>query len=410
MIIINMLEKFIDSWCFVLLLIVVSFMAVWISYPQILKLARRWNVMDNPNNRKLQRNSVPVLGGVAVFIGILVGMTIVLSVHFQQKLLVILLAMSLLMAVGTLDDKFELSVWIRFAIEILVVLGMIMFNGNMIDNFHGVFGLYSIPDFVALPLSVFVGVGIINSINMIDGIDGYSSGFIMLSCLLFSIVFHISHIYVFSMLCLVSASSLVPFYLHNVYGKKTKMFIGDGGTLMFGTLMVALVFSTLRTGSFCEQLEEHNVSLVALCLSILSVPVIDTLRVMTYRMVKGISPFKPDKTHMHHIFIDLHFSHVVASSICIMLNGFVLVAWMVSWLIGANVNTQFVVVCVAMVIVDPVLYAVLRYHEKRKDTFFNKIRRFSIAVNPERMQFWKWMNRLVDEVEIEGNASSKANR
>ena len=149
MIITNMLEKFIDSWCFVLLLIVVSFLAVWISYPKILKQARRWNVMDNPNNRKLQRNSIPVLGGVAVFIGILVGMTIVLSVHFQPKLWVILSAMSVLMVVGTLDDKFELSVWIRFVIEILIVLGMILFNSNMIDNFHGVFGIHEIPDYVA---------------------------------------------------------------------------------------------------------------------------------------------------------------------------------------------------------------------------------------------------------------------
>ncbi|MDO4950022.1 MAG: MraY family glycosyltransferase [Bacteroidales bacterium] len=307
-----------------------------------------------------------------------------------------LLAMGALLVVGFTDDKYGLPIWMRFLLEILVVMAMIVFNGNMIDNFYGLFGLHAIPTYVALPLSVFTGVGIINAINLIDGVDGYSCGYISITCLSFSVIFYYSQIYTLFSLCLICACSVVPFFLHNVFGVKSKMFIGDGGTLMLGTLMVVLAFSMLRTGSMCETLGSYNISLVALCLAELALPVIDTLRVMTRRMVNGMSPFKPDKTHLHHLFIDLNFPHFIAGFICILLNVVVMVTWLVSWIMGAEANIQFAVVCVSMVLVDPILYNVLRYHERHNTCLYHQIRRFAGQMNPETTRFWKWMNHWID--------------
>lgn len=391
-----------DISYFGLALCVVSFIVVWYNYPWVMGQARRWKVIDNPDARKLQRNPVPVLGGMSVFVGIVTGAVFLMLREWQFSLLVMLMAMGALLVVGILDDKFGLPVWFRFVVEILAVLGMIAFNGNMIDNFHGLFGIYGIPFYVALPLSVFVGVGIINAINLIDGVDGYSSGYIVLSCIFFSMIFHCSQMHALSLTCLICACSLIPFYLHNVFGVKSKMFIGDGGTLMLGTLMTALVFSMLRTGSLCETLKFHNVSLVASSLAILAVPIIDTLRVMTCRMLRGQSPFKPDKTHLHHIFIDLHFSHFLAGFICILLNSIVVAVWFVGWKIGAGVNAQLAIVCTTMVLVDPVLYVVLRHHEKHDTPLYRQICGFAETTNLEKTKLWSWVNRLVDGSKANG--------
>ena len=108
-----------------------------------------------------------------------------------------------------------------------------------------------------------------------------------------------------TILAVVSVGALIPFFLHNVFGKSSKMFIGDGGTLVMGTVMSVFVIAILQSGSRVAAFVDPNVGLVPFTLAVLSVPVFDTLRVMSTRMLKGSSPFRPDKTHLHHMFIDM---------------------------------------------------------------------------------------------------------
>ena len=165
---------------FFLSLLVVS----WI-HPRLVKIALLKNIVDNPDARKLQRTPVPVLGGVAVFFGIVIGIGSVESAVNSSGLLIVIMAMMAMLCTGTMDDILNLSPALRFLIEILVVLLLIHAGGYCIDDFHGLWGIGRIPRWIAVPLTVVASVGIINAINLIDGVNGLSSGFCIL-CLLYT--------------------------------------------------------------------------------------------------------------------------------------------------------------------------------------------------------------------------------
>lgn len=380
-----------------ILLFFVAFMIVWTIFPTVMRMARVWNMYDNPDARKLQRRPVPVLGGLAVFFGIATGFLIICSISFSTRTIMTLVAMAALLVVGIIDDKKGLPVALRFIIEIGVILGMMLLNGNMIDHFHGLFGLEEISPYVAYPLSVIAGVGIINAINLIDGVDGYSSGFMALACILFAVIFYEARIFGMAIMCLICTGAVVPFFIHNVFGKRTKMFIGDGGTLMMGTLMTAFVFSVLRKESMCGALEYHNIGLVPTCIAILSIPIADTLRVMTTRIAKGHSPFHPDKTHLHHLFIDFGFSHVGTAFTCLLLNCIVVLSQLIAWVIGASIDTQMIVVCGMGLLLTFALYPFMRHQQVRHTKINETMRRIGDKTHFENTPFWHWMQKLTDD-------------
>ena len=293
---------------FFLSLLVVS----WI-HPRLVKIALLKNIVDNPDARKLQRTPVPVLGGVAVFSGIVIGIGSVESAVNSSGLLIVIMAMMAMLYTGTMDDILNLSPALRFLIEILVVLLLIHAGGYCIDDFHGLWGIGRIPRWIAVPLTVVASVGIINAINLIDGVNGLSSGYCITACTMFGTLFYLSGDMKMTILAAVSVGALIPFFLHNVFGKTSKMFIGDGGTLVMGVVITVFVIETLRSGSSCGAYVEPRVGLVPFSLAVLCIPVFDTLRVMFSRILRGVSPFRPDKTHLHHMFINLGCSHAAVT-------------------------------------------------------------------------------------------------
>jgi UDP-N-acetylmuramyl pentapeptide phosphotransferase/UDP-N-acetylglucosamine-1-phosphate transferase len=170
----------------------VSLLAVnWI-YFKILKIAKEKNLVDNPDARKLQKNPVPVVGGLAVFFGLIMGTLAGIAIFgffgsdtvngndmiTVSRMLPIMLGMSIMLYVGCMDDILGLSPKARFLIEILVILGLIFSSGISIDSLHNMWTIGEIPTWIAIPLTIFAGVGIINAINMVDGVNGLSLFFI----------------------------------------------------------------------------------------------------------------------------------------------------------------------------------------------------------------------------------------
>ena len=380
-----------------IIMAIVAFIVSYAMYPTVLRAARVWRIYDNPDARKLQRYPIPVLGGVTVYFGIVISLSILLSIWFEMKIVMLMLAATCLLLVGVWDDIKKLSVAFRFLVEIGVVLVLVFGNGSMIDSFHGLWGVEMLPLWLAYLLSIITGVGIINSINLIDGVDGYSSGYSIISCLMFALLFYVARIPGMAIICLVCTGGLLPFFLHNVFGKKTKMFIGDGGTLMIGTLMTSFVFSILKSSSACMHLYEHRVNLIALTLAILCLPVFDTLRVMSIRMIRGNSPFKPDKTHLHHLFIDYGFSHVGTTIHILCLNILVVLIWLVSWVAGANIELQLYIVILMGVLITFVLYSVGRYLERKQSDVYRHICSYGAKSHIENGRFGIWMQKLVDD-------------
>lgn len=370
---------------------------LWI-HPKVLKIAIIKNLVDNPDARKLQRNPVPVMGGIAVFFGIIIGLCCAQTLFNHHNVFLLISAMLVMLYIGTIDDILDLTPTIRFAIEILIVAWIIYVNNASINSLWGLWGAYSIPEWVAWPLTIFAAVGIINAINLIDGVNGLSSGFCFMASALFATVFYLTGNIVMTVLAASAAGAIVPFFLHNVFGKTTKMFIGDGGTLVIGTMMSIFVMEILHSGSMCKPLADSGLGLVPMTLAILAIPVFDTLRVMSMRILRGTSPFHPDRTHLHHMFIELGFSHVGTTVSILSLNFMVVAAWYLSYRLGASVDVQLYIVLALSILITFAFYRFASTQIRNNGKCLKHLKAIAKNMNFEKKGFWLTVQKYIDKL------------
>ena len=369
----------------------------WI-HPRLVKIALLKNIVDNPDARKLQRTPVPVLGGVAVFFGVVIAIGCMSSVVDCSGLPVVIMAMMAMLYTGTMDDILSLSPGLRFVIEIVVVLLLIFVGGYCIDDFHGLWNIGRFSYWCAVPLTVVAAVGIINAINLVDGVNGLSSGYCIMACLIFGTLFFLAGEAPMTILAAVSVGALIPFFLHNVFGKTSKMFIGDGRTLVMGVVMSVFVIAILQNGSRVAAYVNPNVGLVPFTLAVLSVPVFDTLRVMSTRILKGTSPFRPDKTHLHHMFIDLGCSHVATTLAILGVNMFVVLCWWALEASGFSIAVQLYAVIAVSLLVTSGLYHFMQWHICRDTRFMRAMRRLGYKTHISRTGIFFWLQQVMDKV------------
>ena len=362
----------------------------WI-HPRLVKIALLKNIVDNPDARKLQRTPVPVLGGVAVFFGVVIAIGCMSSVVDCSGLPVVIMAMMAMLYTGTMDDILSLSPGLRFVIEIVVVLLLIFVGGYCIDDFHGLWNIGRFSYWYAVPLTV-------NAINLVDGVNGLSSGYCIMACLIFGTLFFLAGEAPMTILAAVSVGALIPFFLHNVFGKTSKMFIGDGGTLVMGVVMSVFVIAILQNGSRVAAYVNPNVGLVPFTLAVLSVPVFDTLRVMSTRILKGTSPFRPDKTHLHHMFIDLGCSHVATTLAILGVNMFVVLCWWALEASGFSIAVQLYAVIAVSLLVTSGLYHFMQWHICRDTRFMRAMRRLGYKTHISRTGIFFWLQQVMDKV------------
>ena len=384
---------------FAVMMTVVAFAVSWLLFPYVLYFARKRRIFDVPNYRKLQRRPVPLLGGVVVYGGILVPSLIVMIVWQSLPVAFMLGAMSVLLVLGILDDIYDLPPLVKFALELLVVFLVIYLNCSSINTFHGLLGIDSLSLLWSYVVSLFVGVGVINAVNLIDGVDGYSSGYTFMASILFGIIFALSGTSAMMSVAFIIAGAVIPFFLHNVFGRKSKMFIGDGGTLMIGTIFSTFLFSILKSNSSCLVLEtEYNISLIAICLAILGIPVFDTLRLIIYRLLQHRSPFSADRNHLHHAFIDLGCSHLVTTLSILTLNFLIILSWFVSWVCGASLLWQVIVVVLVSIICTYGVFTFIRISQTKRTALYRRLRYWALGTHYDSRRGWIALQRFLDGV------------
>ena len=394
--------------------VVVSLLAVRWVYFKILKIAKEKNLVDNPDARKLQKVPVPVVGGLAVFFGLLFGLLCGITmmnlfagdigmfsgIVSVNRLLPIVLGMSIMLYVGCMDDIMGLSPKARFLIEILVILGLIYSSGISVDSLHGLWGIDDIPSVVAVPLTIFAGVGIINAINMVDGVNGLSSGLCITCSMLFGLQFFCIGDYVNAVLAFSIASSLFLFFIHNVFGNQSRMFIGDAGTMVMGVLMTWFVMCSMHDAGR-GMILDYAYCPTAMVVAILSVPVADTLRVMTMRVFHGKSPFSPDKTHLHHAFVGIGVSHSITALSEILIDVIVVAIWYLSVRLGAPLHCQlYTVVLVAAILVWGT-YAFLVHEQNSNSRIARWLRGFSPKTHLGSTEWWQRLTYRLDSPEFD---------
>ena len=380
----------------VLLPAMIALFCTWWIHPYILKVAITKNIVDNPDARKLQRVPVPVLGGLNVVFGVLTGvMAFNLFGNFYD-LFPVFASIIIILIIGLMDDMISLTPRVRFVVEIILVLFLIFTTGYQINDFHGLWGLQEVPLYLSVPLTIVASVGIINAINLIDGVDGYSSGYSIVSCALFGTMFYALDNIRMVTLAAIVATSLVPFFFHNVFGKHSKMFIGDAGTLSLGivfSMFVATILSMTPGGKPVDP----NMGLVPFTLAVLCVPVFDTLRVMSARMYRGKSPFHPDKTHLHHLFIELGFSHIGTTISIITANLLVVLSWFVAYRCGLSVDVHLYIVVALGIVITFIFYPFTKRQIQKDTAYYRALHRLGQATQIKRTGFWLFLQKWVDK-------------
>lgn len=350
----------------------VAAIAVALIQPYLVKIAHLKNIVDNPNARKLNKVPVPVLGGVGVFFGLMLSLSVtgyyLPSIGLKFELVI---AMLIMLYTGVGDDILDLSPVLRFGMQIFVV-GIMMFMGNVyINDFHGLWGVYKLPKIIAGALTVISAVGIINAINLIDGVDGLCSGYCIFASLMFGLCFFQMQDLAYCVLAFATFGALLPFMLHNVFGRRYKMFMGDGGSLVLGFICSLFVMRVIQSGY-----DVVTGSTISFTLAVMAVPVFDTLRVMTARILVGRSPFSPDKTHLHHMFINLGCSHAFTSLCVISLNALIVVLWYVCNLLGLSPEMQMYITIAAGLLVTSGLYYSVDYFKNHSPEKYSALQLF----------------------------------
>lgn len=281
--------------------------------PNILLVSYRKRLFDLPDSRKVHTCPVPRLGGISFLPAIVIAFALVMGFRILHgvpvenlplsrtlyEFLFYIVGAMLLYLIGVQDDLIGVGYRRKFLVQILAAL-LLVGCGDWIRSLGGLFGIYDLPAWLGIPLTVFLVVYITNAINLIDGIDGLASGLCCISLAMLAYMHIYVGQYVYAFLALATLGILIPFWCYNVFGnaqKGHKLFMGDTGSLTLGYILSFLVIH-LSFVHF-DEVEHTNPSL-AIALSTLIVPLFDVVRVVLHRVRNGKSPFLPDKNHFHH--------------------------------------------------------------------------------------------------------------
>ncbi len=290
-----------------------------IAISPIVRVARAKNLVAKPNGRTCHNGVVPHLGGIAIFASLIISTSLFVKDGFSNEFQFIIPATLIIFFNGLEDDIVSIKPRTKLFWQIVASLLVVILADVRISTFHGILGIGELPLVVSYLFTLLVFVALINAFNLIDGIDGLASGLGIQISLVFGFWLAFLQRYDYAVLAFALAGGLIPFYLSNVFGKKYKLFMGDTGSLLIG-----LVFSILSVKILCCELPTDSLlfanALPMLVVSVMIIPIADTIRVFAFRIARGRSPFHADNHHFHHYLLRLGMSHWQASTSIVLIN------------------------------------------------------------------------------------------
>jgi UDP-N-acetylmuramyl pentapeptide phosphotransferase/UDP-N-acetylglucosamine-1-phosphate transferase len=308
----DLYEIFIPPFLLIGVAALVTFLVTFSAIPSIVKIAREKGLLAQPNGRTSHVLPTPNLGGIAIFAGVIISSVVFTGITTAHELKYIMAGMLILFFVGVKDDLLPIPAYQKFIGQSLSALIILVPGDLYLHSLHGLFGVYDLSYFPGVIITWFLFMALINSFNLIDGIDGLASGLGILASLFFGIVFLKSGPLAYAIMSFILATSLLAFFYFNVFSKKNKIFLGDTGSMLIGLLLAILAIKFLNIENSTLYFHQNNTA-PALLLSVLIVPLFDTARVMVVRISKGRSPFVADKIHIHHHMLRLSGSHLAAT-------------------------------------------------------------------------------------------------
>lgn len=343
--------------------LIISIVAAGILIPQILLIAFRKKLFDEPDERKIHHSTVPRLGGIAFEPVILftIFILMVFDVHalrFQLmaelgenvlSLSICVCSLILLYLVGIADDLIGVKYSAKFVVQVGCGL-LFLFGGLYISDLHGLFFINDrLPWFLFWPLTIILVVFIINALNLIDGIDGLASGLSGVALGYYGAVFFEIGEYAFALLAFSTLGTVIPFFYYNVFGKaekQQKIFMGDTGSLTIGLILSFLSFRMANVEIATSHTCLSRVHPFFLAFGPLLVPCMDVVRVFIHRIRMGNSPFLPDKSHIHHKLLSLGMSQHKAMVTILLFSAFFITSCLI--LSKRMEPTLLLICCIAL--------------------------------------------------------------
>jgi UDP-GlcNAc:undecaprenyl-phosphate/decaprenyl-phosphate GlcNAc-1-phosphate transferase len=280
----------------IILAAIASFITVLIVTPLVMKLAIKIGAIDKPNKRKVHNRIMPRLGGLAIFLGVIIGYFV--AGLYKERIISISLGALIIIIIGILDDKYELSAKVKLTGQILAAC-IVVSSGLTIDFISIPFLARFDLGIFAIPVTIFWIVAITNAINLIDGLDGLAAGISAISIATIAIMAGFYGKFLILTLALIVLASTIGFLFYNFH--PAKIFMGDTGALFLGYSISILsllgLYKSVTLFSFVVPI------------IILGVPIFDTTYAIIRRIVNKQPISAPDKSHLHHRILALGFSH-----------------------------------------------------------------------------------------------------
>jgi UDP-N-acetylmuramyl pentapeptide phosphotransferase/UDP-N-acetylglucosamine-1-phosphate transferase len=304
----------------IILCFITSFSLTFLAIPIIIKVARKKGLVDVPNERKSHIKSIPALGGIGIFAGVLVSIVLWTPFNYFGNLQYIISALIIIFLVGAKDDIDPIAPSKKFAGQVIAAFILVFKANIMLTSLYGIFGIYNIPYVPSLLLSIFTILVIINAFNLIDGINGLSASLSILITVSLGSWFFLTDQIELAMLAFALAGAALAFLKFNI--TPAQIFMGDTGAMLIGIICSVLTIEFIELHQDLGSSPYAFTAAPAVAVGILILPLFDILRVFVIRILQGKSPFHADRSHIHHMLIDAGFSHMRATSILMVINVF----------------------------------------------------------------------------------------
>lgn len=306
-------------WLWLLTAFVIAFFVSMRTFPAIFMISVKKQLMDEPGSRSVHSKKTPTLGGIAIFVSLVVVITTLGALLDTKVLLLLLGGMTILFFLGLKDDLLVLSPKKKFLGQLMAALVLIVFTDTRIIGFFGILGITTLPYWLSVIFTLFVYVLIINAYNLIDGVDGLAGSLALFACAAFAYIFLKIEDVSLATIAVATIGSLIPFLRLN-FAKKRKIFMGDTGSMIIGFLISFFVvrFISVSDG---DLLSKYANSAPILALTIVFFPLLDTLRIFFIRaVIHKKSPFEADQNHLHHGFLKMGYSHKQTTAFVVIIN------------------------------------------------------------------------------------------
>lgn len=321
-----------------------AFVITYFSIPAIIRLSLVKRLYDLPDERKKHNTRISPLGGMAIFGGMIISFVFFTAHLANPALNSVLVALFILFITGVKDDLYPLTPYKKMIGQLLAV-SIVIFQGNIrFESMYGLFDIFELPYWISVVISYFFFLGIINSFNFIDGINGLSSGIGIVVSITFAIWFYYLDEQLFLILSLAIAGSQLAFLPYNLVN--ARIFMGDSGSMILGFLAALLTIYYLQANERFSDSVLLHIDAMVFTLAVLIIPIMDTVRVIFVRLfILRRSPLKADRNHIHHVLLDIGLTHVQATLILLTMNVFFI---LLTYFLNEYIRAKYLILTISL--------------------------------------------------------------